>query len=257
MAERVANERRIHDREWLRAHLGEERRRTELLGEIREALFGMQDGLTSTVAVVTTVGAATSNHFAVVVAGMASALAGVFSMAIGEYTGSKAQREIYDHEIEEEREEVRERRDEAVAEVAYMLEEEGLAPDVAARVADQLGTNENALLKTMVEKEHAISFEAGPGPLQGALIMGLAFGVGSLPPLIPYIVLPPGTALVPSVVLSGIAFFFVGAIKSRWTHRSPLRSGLEVLALGTFAAIAGYLFGSILPGLLGVTVPGV
>ena len=257
MAQPIAEERRIHDREWLRAHLSEERRRTELLGEIREALFGVQDGMTSTLAVVTTVGAATSNHFAVVVAGVAATLAGVFSMAIGEYTGSKAQREIYEHEIEDERAEVRDRREEAVAEVAYMLEEEGLNADVANRVAQQIGTNENSLLKTMVEKEHAISFEPGPGAVQGALVMGVAYGLGSLPPLVPYLVLAPGAALVASIGLSAVGFFALGAIKSRWTRQSPLLSGAQVLVLGACAAIAGYVFGSLLPSFFGVVVPNV
>ena len=64
------------DREWLGQHLAEERREADLLGEVREALFGMQDGLVSTLAVVSTVGAATGDRYPVVVAGIASAFLG-------------------------------------------------------------------------------------------------------------------------------------------------------------------------------------
>jgi len=77
------------DRGWIKRHLAEERRKASLLGEIREAIFGAQDGLVSTLAVASTVAGASDNRFPVLVAGIASALAGVFSMAAGEYMSSK------------------------------------------------------------------------------------------------------------------------------------------------------------------------
>src|SRR5206468_12000133 len=69
MAEPAPDHARHLDREWLAQHLADERKEAEWLGEIREALFGMQDGLVSTLAVVSTVGAASGNRFAVLVAG--------------------------------------------------------------------------------------------------------------------------------------------------------------------------------------------
>src|SRR5688500_1765374 len=122
-------------RPWLERHLTEERKAADLLGEIREALFGMQDGIVSVLAIVVAVGAATGDRFSVLVAGIASALAGVFSMAAGEYLSSKSQRQIFVAQIEGEREEVQDRPQEAEAEVAYMFEEEGMPPDAAKRVA--------------------------------------------------------------------------------------------------------------------------
>src|SRR5680860_1563846 len=72
------------DHEFLATHLTEERRWASILGEIREAIFGAQDGLVSTLAVVSTVAGATSNRYAVLIAGIASGLAGIFSMAAGD-----------------------------------------------------------------------------------------------------------------------------------------------------------------------------
>ncbi len=254
MRDLLSQERAITDREWLRRHLQEERRRTELLGEIREALFGIQDGLTTTLVIVSAVGGATGERFPVIVAGVAGALAGMFAMGVGEYTGSKAVREIHEHEIADERAEVRERPDEAVAEVAYLLEEEGLSPERARRVAGELATNQNVLLRTMVEKEHGIAVDIGAPPLQGAVVMGAAFGVGALPPLLPYLFLPVGVAVFPSLALSALAVFAIGVVKARWTRQNPVRSGLELLVLTAFAGVAGYFFGSLLPALFGVAV---
>ena len=240
------------DRDWLKQHLEEERRESDLLGEIREALFGMQDGIVSTLAVASTVGGATGDRYAILVAGIASALAGVFSMAAGEYLSSKSQREIYIAQIDNEREEVRDRPQEAEAEVAYMLEQEGLSEAAARRVAAELAHEPGVLLKTMVEKELGLVIEEGRGALQGAIIMGASFGLAALVPLIPYVLLPVSIALYGSIAFSLIVMFAIGVVKSRWTKRNPIVSGAEIVVLAAVAGIAGYLFGSVLPGLLGV-----
>jgi VIT1/CCC1 family predicted Fe2+/Mn2+ transporter len=240
-----------YDPEWIRQHLERERRSTSVLSEVREAVFGAQDGLTSVLAVVSTVGGATGQTYPVLIAGLASVLAGVFSMAAGEYMSSKSQREIFDAEIASEQTEVDERPYEAEAEVAYMLVEEGLAPDVAGRVAHELASNKRVLLKTMVEKELGLTVEDDHA-FRGALVMGASFGVAALVPLLPYLVLPVGTAVYVSVALSALVLFGMGALKSRWTRKPWLRSGLEIFALGAFAGVAGYFCGTVLPAALGV-----
>jgi vacuolar iron transporter family protein len=242
-----------YDRRWLADHLAEERRESSLLGEIREVVFGLQDGLVSTLAVVATVAGASGEAFPVVVAGVASGLAGVFSMAAGEYIGSKSQREIFDAQIHEERHEVETRPGEAEAEVAYMLTEEGLDQDEAERVAAMMARHPEVLLRTMVARELGIHVEdRGGSVLRGALFMGVAFGLGALVPVLPFLLVPFATALPVAVVLTGAVLFGIGVVKSRWSHRSALSSGLEILALAAVAGIAGYLFGTVLPQLLGV-----
>jgi len=242
-----------YSREWIANHLEEERRESSLLGEIREVVFGAQDGLVSTLAVVATVAGASGQAFPVIVAGVASGLAGVFSMAAGEYIGSKSQREIFDAQIHEERHEVEERAGEAEAEVAYMLEEEGLDEEEARRIASLMARHPEVLLRTMVTRELGIQVEdRGGGVLRGALFMGGAFGLGAAVPILPFLLLPIGMAIPTAVVATGIVLFGIGVVKSRWTHRSAASSGLEVLTLAAIAGIAGYLFGTVLPQLLGV-----
>jgi len=242
-----------YDREWIRAHLADERRKASLLGEAREAIFGAQDGLVSILAVVSTVAGASADRFPVLIAGIASGLAGVFSMAAGEYMSSKSQREIFEAQIAGEREEVEERPGEAEAEMAYMLEEDGLPRHEATVMARTIASHPEVLLKTMTEKELGLTgSHAEAGPTQGAVIMGASFGVGALVPILPYLVLPIGVATWSSVVATAGVLFGIGVLKSRWTRRPWLRSGLEILALGAIAGIAGFFFGNLLPGLLGV-----
>ncbi|MGH2381253.1 MAG: VIT1/CCC1 transporter family protein [Candidatus Limnocylindria bacterium] len=240
------------DHEFLRAHLTDERRRAGLLGEIREAIFGAQDGLVSTLAVVSTVAGATADRYPVLVAGIASGLAGIFSMAAGEYLSSKSQREIFDAQIVEERREVHERPGEAEAEIAFLLTRDGLPSASAAKVAREMAAHPEVLLKTMVEKELGLAVEPEVGtPLQGALVMGGAFGLGAAVPILPHLFADRGVAVVASTVATLAVLFTIGVVKSKWTHRSWWASGFEILVIGAIAGIAGYFFGSVLPVLLG------
>jgi VIT1/CCC1 family predicted Fe2+/Mn2+ transporter len=237
--------------------LDEERRQASLLGDVREAIFGAQDGLVSTLAVVSTVSGATDNRLTVLIAGIATALAGIFSMAAGEFLSSKSQREIALARIAGEREKVAGRRAEVQAELAYMLGEDGLPEADAAHIAATIAGHPEVLLNSKVEKAFGIAVEEAHGsPLQGAVVMGIAFGLGALAPILPYLLLPIGVAVSVSVLATAGVLFAIGVVKTRWTRANPLASGLEILLIGAFAGVVGYFFGSILPTLLGAPAVG-
>jgi VIT1/CCC1 family predicted Fe2+/Mn2+ transporter len=251
MAERATQAPDYLSKRWLGEHLSEERRSADLLSEVREAIFGAQDGVTSILTVVITVATATSQQYAVLVAGIAAALAEVLSMGAGEYMSSKSQREIFLAQIEKERQEVADRPGESEAEVAYMLEQEGLPEAAAKRAAAEIASEPNVLLKTMVEKELGITVEEGHSPLQGAMVLALTFAVASLVPISPFFFFPVSTALWIAVIFSAVVMFFLGVAKSRLTGRNPVRSGLEIVGLVLAATVGGWVFGSLLPHALG------
>jgi VIT1/CCC1 family predicted Fe2+/Mn2+ transporter len=146
---------------------------------------------------------------------------------------------------------------EAEAEVAYMFEEDGLPADEASQVARVVAGHPDVLLRTMVEKELALHVDEHAGsPMQGALVMGGAFGLGALVPILPYLLLPVETAIWLSVALTAAVLFGIGVAKSRWTRRHALPSGLEILIIGAAAGIIGYFFGNVLPPLLGAPAVG-
>jgi VIT1/CCC1 family predicted Fe2+/Mn2+ transporter len=246
-----------YDRAWLRDHLADERRKASLLGEIREAIFGAQDGLVSTLAVVSTVAGASADRVPVLIAGIATGLAGVFSMAAGEYMSSKSQHEIFEAQIVGERQEVVERPGEAEAEMAFMFEEDGMPADASASMARAIARHPDVLLKTMVEKELGLTHRlAEGGPLQGALIMGVSFGLGAAVPILPYLFLDLDVATLASLIATSCVLFAICVVKSLWTRRCWWRSGAEILVLGAVAGVAGYFFGNLLPGMLGVPTVG-
>ncbi len=240
------------------ADIAADRRRVSLLDEVRELVFGAQDGLVSTLAVVATVAGATADAMTVLIAGLASAVAGVFSMGVGEYLGSRSQAEIRRGHVDEERREVRDRREEAVTEVAYLFTTEGMSEDDAWTVARTLERYPRSLLSTMVAKELGIVHDeqsTAGSPLRGALVMGGAFSLGSAVPVLGFLTVEDGGGVIVATIATAVVLFAIGAVKARWTGRHWLRSGLEIVALATVAGAAGYLFGTALPGLLGMDVP--
>jgi vacuolar iron transporter family protein len=232
-------------------HIAEERRRIGWLGEIREAIFGMQDGLLTSVGLVSAVGGAVADTWIILLVGFASALAGTVSMAVGEYISSRSQREIYEAEIAGERAEIEERPEEARAEIRALFQEEGVAAEDAELIADRICSYPRSWLKTMVEKELFLVLEEQAGALQGALVMGGCYLVGGLLPVLPYLLLKGQAALAASIAVTALALFAIGFGKALPARQRPIPSGLQTMTLGALSGLAGYLLGTIVPGLLG------
>jgi VIT1/CCC1 family predicted Fe2+/Mn2+ transporter len=115
-----------------------------------------------------------------------------------------------------------------------------------------IAEDREVLLATKVAKAFGLAIEEASGSaLQGALVMGAAFALGALAPVLPYVVLPVDAALVGSMVATGVVLFGIGVVKTRWTGANPIWSGVEILLIGAAAGVVGYLFGTILPALLG------
>ncbi|MCS7207789.1 MAG: VIT1/CCC1 transporter family protein [Dehalococcoidia bacterium] len=236
-----------------RQELRGEKERIAALTRIREVVFGVQDGLISTVALLAGVFGALTERYPVIVAGMASALAGTFSMAMGSYLGSKAEKEVLEAEIAKEREELERSPAEEMAELVEMYRAEGFTFEQAVERAQRLAQDKPAMLRTMLEKELGISPELTQeaSPFKDALAMGFSYILAAVIPLTPYFILTGLPALAMSLGVTGLALFAIGAGKTRWTRRNPFWSGLEVFLLGTLSGLLGYGLGTLLPRFLG------
>ena len=226
-------------------------------GQIREIVFGAQDGLLSTLALVTGVRGADAVRATILVAGLAGALAGTISMALGAYIAAKSQREVFDYELAQEREQLRRRPNVERIELAEIFMNEGLSRSAATRVAEAISESEPVMLKTMAEKELGIRFEAHGSPIQDSAIMGGAFALGAALPILPYALVSPSAALYLSVVVTLGALFLLGVAKARLSDASWWRSGLEIAGLAGAAALLAYVVGNYIPSALGIEPPGV
>jgi VIT1/CCC1 family predicted Fe2+/Mn2+ transporter/rubrerythrin len=236
------------------AELESEPERIERLGSIREVVFGAQDGLVSTFAVVAGLAAAGAHHLVVLLAGLVSAVAGVLSMSIGTFLSSRAQRQVYEAELARERREIREHPGEEVAELVASLMSRGMARGDAVEVGRRIARHPELLLDTLGVFELGLAPQRLGTPVRDAFVMAAAFGLASVVPLAPFVWSRVMPALGLAGVLTIVALFIVGAVKGRLAHVSSVRSGLEVVALGLGSGIVGFGLGRLASVALGVDV---
>ena len=242
-----------------RAHMSEldtEPGRIERLASIREVVFGAQDGLVSTFAVVAGLAAAGVGPLVVLLGGAVSAMAGVLSMSIGTFLSSRAQRQLYERELDRERREIRDHAGEEIAELIAALSARGMARADAAEVARRVGRHPDILLSALAIFELGLAPQRLGAPVRDALVMAVAFGVASVVPLLPFMLTQGLPALGVSALLTLGALFCVGLLKARVAGVSALRSGLEVAVLAAASGLISFGLGRLASVVLGVDIRG-
>ena len=227
-----------------------ERWRVARLGRLREVVFGAQDGLLSTVALVTGVAVAVENQTTVLVAGLAAALPGMLSMATGAFLGSRAEQDVQRAEIAREAQELEDNPAEELAELVVLYQREGKTYQEARHLADEIAQDKELWLRTLVEKELGISPDETSSPVKDALTMGIAFILAAIIPIFPHFFLEGGAAISISIAAALTGLFILGVGKGRLVQRSPLLQGLEILAIGAVSAGIGFGLGDLIPRLI-------
>ena len=215
-------------------------------GTLRAAVFGANDGLVSNLSLVMGVaGAVTDNHF-IVLAGIAGLLAGAFSMAAGEYISMQSQREMFENQISVEREEMRVMPEVEREELAAIYRAKGIAAADAERIAGQLMEDPDKALDTKVREELGLDPDQLGSSWGAAIYSFVAFGIGAVIPLVPFLLARGDVAFTGALALSFAALFAVGAAVSIVTGKSMLFSGLRQVVIGAAAAAVTYAVGSLI-----------
>ena len=220
-------------------------------GTLRAAVFGANDGLVSNLSLVMGVAGAVSDNSLIVLAGIAGLLAGAFSMAAGEYISMQSQREFFERQIAIEREEMRVMPEEELAELAAIYRAKGLPAADAQRVAENLMKDPAKALDTKVREELGLDPDELGSPFGAAWSSFVAFAMGAVVPLLPFLLGNGLPALVAALGLSFAALFTVGALVSLVTGRGMIFSGLRQVAIGAIAAAVTYAVGTLIGANLG------
>jgi vacuolar iron transporter family protein len=222
-------------------------------GTLRAIIFGVSDGLVSNLSLVMGVaGAASSNPSFILLAGVAGLLAGAFSMAAGEYISMQSQRELFEQQIALERAEMEAMPEEEEAELAASYRSKGFAAEEAARIAHRIFEDPAKALDMLVREELGLDPKELGSPWGAAAGSFVAFAVGAVVPVIPFLFGGGTAALLVSLGLSLSGLFAVGAAVSLLTGRGLVFSGLRQLGIGLAASLVTYLIGS----LIGVSAAG-
>ena len=215
-------------------------------GWLRPAVFGAMDGLVSNLALIAGVAGGTraaGDSSAVVLAGLAGLAAGAFSMAAGEYTSVASQSEAAQFEIDKERREILANPEAEARELAEMYVEKGLERDLAEEVARQIHRDVDNAVHVHAREELGVDPADLASPMLAAVSSFVAFAIGALVPVLPYLL--GADTLVPGLVVTLVALFACGAVVTQVTARSWWFGGLRQMVLGGVAAALTYGFGAL------------
>jgi VIT1/CCC1 family predicted Fe2+/Mn2+ transporter len=231
--------------------VGASHKNSSTSGGLRAAIFGVNDGLVSITLLVLGVAGASSEYGIILLTGVAGLLAGAFSMGAGEYISMRSQREMFEHQISLERDELAQYPQQEAAELALIYQARGMQPDEAKTLALRMIADPEMGLDTLAREELGINPDELGSPWQAAMSSFFAFVCGGALPLMPYLLNLQHHPLLICVSLSVIGLFTVGATLSLFTGRQALWGGFRMLGIGGLAGLLSYYIGHFVGGRIG------
>jgi VIT1/CCC1 family predicted Fe2+/Mn2+ transporter len=219
-------------------------------GTLRAGVFGVNDGLVSNTCLVMGVAGAGTSASVILLTGVAGLLAGAFSMGAGEFISMLSQKEMFQHQIGQEKDELERYPKEEAEELALIYAARGVPIKEARHVANHLIQNPEQALDTLSREELGLNPDELGSPVGAAISSFLTFSVGASLPLIPYVFGDAKQGILIASLISGTALFCVGAALSLFSGRNAFIGGARMLVIGAAAAALTYFIGS----LFGATV---
>lgn len=213
---------------------------------LSDFILGAQDGLVNVLGVVLGIAAATNDVRVVLVAGLATTFAESISMGAVAFTTTLADADLYQSEREREYRHIVQAPKLETKEIRDIYERKGFSGDLLDRIVETITANNDVWVAVMMAEEHQLSPVDRKTAFKAAWVVGLSAIIGSLVPILPFMFLPVAVSMWMSVLVTALVLFGIGAYKARVTVGRPMRSGLEMMLIGTVSAMAGYLVGVLL-----------
>ncbi len=211
---------------------------------IRNVIYGVNDGLTATLGVLAGVGGASVDSRVVLIGGLSAMVASGVSMAGGAYLASKSQREVFEGQLAREAAEIEAMPDLERAELVKIYRSKGLTPAEAQTIVGRITADKKVWLETQAREELGLDVTQFENPTREGVVAGVSTLVGGAIPVIGYLVgrwlvgaMFSGVgALVITFALCAAFLFLIGSARSFFTGKGGVRSGFEMLAVGTVVA---------------------
>lgn len=224
-----------------------ETHRTYRIGWLRAAVLGANDGIVSTSSLVLGVAAAHATHKSILVAGVASLVAGAMSMAAGEYVSVHSQADTEKADLALERSELAADPKGELKELTNIYVGRGVDPDLAQQVARQLMAHD--ALAAHARDELGMVDTQRARPFQAAWASAASFACGATLPLV-VVALTAGAYLISIVSASSLVFLAIlGGVAARTGGAKVVVGAIRVTFWGAFAmaltAGVGWIFGAV------------
>ncbi|MBU0953057.1 MAG: VIT1/CCC1 transporter family protein [Nanoarchaeota archaeon] len=209
---------------------------------LREIVFGVEDGLISTLGIVAGVSGAAAGNMVVLLAGLAGMFSGAVSMAAGTYLSTKSERELYKREAAREAWEIDHQPAIERKEIRDIYRARGFKGKQLDQMVKLVTSNKQVWINAMMEGELNMS-KPTECSWKAAAAIALAFVPGGLVTLAPFLVFEGVTALLVAFVLTMGGLLVFGSMKSRLAKTNVVVGALEMMVVGMLAAGAGYSIG--------------
>ena len=221
---------------------------------LRDFVYGAVDGAITTFAIVAGVAGAGLSAGVIIILGFANLIADGFSMGVSNFLGTRAENQLREQTRARELDEIRKFPEGEREEIRQIYAGKGFDGELLDQVVEVITSDADRWADTMLQEEHGMTLQHHDATRAG-LATFVAFSVVGLVPLLPYLAnwIQPGLVaqtFLWSSILTGIAFFWVGAQKARFVNQRRRIGGIETVAIGGFAAGMAYFIGALLKGLV-------
>jgi len=221
---------------------------------LKDFVYGAVDGAVTTFAIVAGVAGAGLSAGVIIVLGFANLLADGFSMAVSNYLGTRAENQLREQTRDRELDEIKKWPEGEREEIRQIYSSKGFEGELLDQVVDVITADAERWVDTMLQEEHGMALQDHNAGKAGVATF-IAFGLVGLIPLLSYLInwMVPGTIMSPflwSSVLTGVAFFWVGALKARFVNQGWVVGASETVVVGGVAAAMAYYIGKLLQGLV-------
>lgn len=236
----------------LKLHLAQEHKIGRAQEFLKEIVYGGNDGIVTTFAVVAGFagagmeGAATIGAGAVILFGLANLFADATAMGLGAFLSTRSEQDVYRAARAKELYEIRRNPEMERREALEILQGKGLSRQDAETMTDIMGRHPEFMGDFMMQYELGLSDPSDGSPAQSALATFLAFILFGSAPLIPYFIAPPSEPVFfAAVALSVMALAMLGLLRWKVTNETMARCVGETLLVGGICGAVAFTVGTL------------
>ncbi len=223
----------------------------KVVASLREIVFGLEDGMVSTLGAITGIGIGSNNHYVIILSGLVIISVESVSMAVGAYLANRSVIEVEKREIKQEKEEVNSKPRQERHELEHIYRQLGWPAKLATDMAQVASKNKKLFLEEMISHELRLPLRPKDHSLLSAFFMFISYILGGLIPLFPYFFWSNYLAMFLSIIFTMLGLFMLGIWTTRITGQSWWKVGMRMILLGGVAIIIGWLVGRLSPLAIG------
>jgi len=220
-----------------------------------DLVYGANDGIITTFAVVSGAAGAGFGAGIVIILGLANLIADGISMGLSNYLAISSKQDFDKKQMRLEEYEVDVFPDKERGEVREIFQKWGFDGQNLENAVSVISADKKRWVDFMMREELDIIEDDNDDPKKHGTATAISFMIAGFLPLIPYLFfVSEPNQFASSIVLTALSLFGVGSARSVVIEKSWWLSGLEMLFVGGLAAVAAFAIGFFTKSIFGVIV---